>query len=134
MLHDGNRAAAEFRKLIDHRGLVVNFPWGALARLGLARTHALEAGVGAGLVPAQGHPQGAPLQQDARAANQDFLALWKDADPDVPILKEARAESKTAIPVTRSLFPNWMTIFCKWLRAPLPSRGSTFAPRLSARI
>jgi len=75
MLHDGNRAAAEFQKFIDHRGLVVNFPWGALARLGLARTHALEASVGAGLVPAQGHPQGAPLQQDARAANQDFLTL-----------------------------------------------------------
>jgi len=96
MLHDGNRAAAEFQKFIDHRGVVVNFPWGALARLGLARAYALEAGVGAGLVPAQWHPQGAPLQQDAlakaRAAYQDFLTLWKDADPDIPILKEAKAE------------------------------------------
>jgi tetratricopeptide (TPR) repeat protein/tRNA A-37 threonylcarbamoyl transferase component Bud32 len=96
MLHDGNRAAAEFQKFIDHRGLVENFPWGALARLGLARAYALEAGVGAGLVPAQGHPQGAPLQQDAlakaHAAYQDFLTLWKDADPDIPILKEAKAE------------------------------------------
>ena len=45
MLRDGNRAAAEFQKFIDHRGLVVNFPWGALARLGLARAYALEAGV-----------------------------------------------------------------------------------------
>jgi len=93
MLHDGNRAAAEFQKFIDHRGLVVNFPWGALARLGLARAYAMEAGVGAGLV---GHPQGAPLQQDAlakaRAAYQDFLTLWKDADPDIPILKQAKAE------------------------------------------
>ncbi len=62
MLHDGNRAAAEFQKFIDQRGLVVNFPWGALARLGLARAYALEAGVGAPLVGAQqtrGHPQGA---------------------------------------------------------------------------
>ena len=75
MLHDGNRSAAEFQKFIDHRGLVVTFPWGALARLGLARAYA--------------------LQDDtvkARAAYQDFLTLWKDADPDIPILKEAKAE------------------------------------------
>ena len=75
MLHDGNRAAAEFQKFIDHRGLVVNFPWGALARLGLARALAL-----------QGN------SAKACAAYQDFLTLWKDADPDIPILKEARAE------------------------------------------
>jgi hypothetical protein len=99
MLHDGNRAAAEFQKFIDHRGLVRNFPWGALARLGLGRAYALEAGVGAGLVlvpPGREHAQGAPLQQDAlakaRPAYQDFLTLWKDADQDVPILKEAKAE------------------------------------------
>jgi hypothetical protein len=75
---------------------VLNFPWGALARLGLARAYALEAAVGAGLVPAQEHPQGAPLPKDAlakaRAAYQEFLTLWKDADPDVPILKQAKAE------------------------------------------
>ena len=75
MLHDGNRAAAEFRKFIDHRGLVVNFPWGALARLGLARAYAM---------------QGDTVK--AKAAYQDFLTLWKDADPDIPILKQARAE------------------------------------------
>ncbi|MGA3165802.1 MAG: protein kinase [Terriglobia bacterium] len=97
MLHEGNAAAGEFQKFIDHRGLVVNFPWGALARLGLARAYALEAGVGAGLVPApEGRPRGAPLQQDslakARAAYQDFLTIWKDADPDIPILKEAKGE------------------------------------------
>jgi hypothetical protein len=85
----------------------MNFPWGALARLGLARAYALEAGVRAplvgALVPApiqsvpgrEGHPQGAPLQDalaKARAAYQDFLTLWEDADPDIPILKEVKAE------------------------------------------
>ena len=75
MLHDGNRAAAEFQKFIDHRGLVGNFPWGALARLGLARAYAMQGDT-----------------TKARAAYQDFLTLWKDADPDIPILKEAKAE------------------------------------------
>jgi tetratricopeptide (TPR) repeat protein/tRNA A-37 threonylcarbamoyl transferase component Bud32 len=93
MLHDGSQAAAEFQKFIDHRGLVSNFPWGALARLGLARAYAVEAGLSrhgenGGVKP--------PLQPDAlakaRVAYQDFLTLWKDADPDIPILKEAKAE------------------------------------------
>ena len=75
MLHDGNRAAAEFQKFIDHRGLVTNFPWGALARLGLARAYAMQGDTA-----------------KARAAYQDFLILWKDADPDIPILKAAKAE------------------------------------------
>jgi tetratricopeptide (TPR) repeat protein len=75
MLHDGNRAEAEFQKFIDHRGLVVNFPWGALARLGLARAYALQGDT-----------------TKARAAYQEFLTLWKDADPGIPILKEAKAE------------------------------------------
>ncbi len=75
MLHDGNRAAAEFQKFIDHRGVVMNFPWGALARLGLARAYAMQGDTA-----------------KARTAYQDFLTLWKDADPDVPILKEAKAE------------------------------------------
>ena len=74
-LHDGNRAAAEFQKFIDHRGLVGNFPWGALARLGLARAYAVQGDTA-----------------KARSAYQDFLTLWKDADPDIPILKEAKAE------------------------------------------
>jgi eukaryotic-like serine/threonine-protein kinase len=74
-MREGNRAAGEFQKFVDHPGLVSTFPWGALARLGLARAY--------------------PLQGDtprARAAYQDFLALWKDADPDIPTLKQARAE------------------------------------------
>jgi eukaryotic-like serine/threonine-protein kinase len=75
MLRDGNRAAAEFKKFMDHRGLVANFPWGALARLGLARAYAM---------------QGSTAK--AEAAYLDFFALWKDADPDIPILKQAKAE------------------------------------------
>jgi tetratricopeptide (TPR) repeat protein len=74
MLHDGNRAAAEFQKFIDHRGVVMN-SWGALARLGLARAYAMQGDTA-----------------KARTAYQDFLTLWKDADPDLPILKEAKAE------------------------------------------
>jgi serine/threonine protein kinase/tetratricopeptide (TPR) repeat protein len=75
MLHDGNRAAVEFQKFIDHRGLVATFPWGALARLGLARAYALQGDTA-----------------KARAAYRDFLTLWKDADPGIPILTEAKAE------------------------------------------
>jgi DNA-binding winged helix-turn-helix (wHTH) protein/tetratricopeptide (TPR) repeat protein len=74
-LHDGNRAAGEFQKFIDHRGLVMNFPWGALARLGLARAYAMQGNTA-----------------KARAAYQDFLTIWKDADPDIPILNQAKAE------------------------------------------
>jgi hypothetical protein len=84
-LGDGNRAAAEFQKYIDHPGLAINFPWGALARLGLARAYALQA------QSAQGTGAEA-ARAKARAAYQDFLTLWKDADPDIPILKEAKAE------------------------------------------
>jgi len=80
MLHDGDAAAAEFQKFIDHRGLVGNFPWGALARLGLARAYALDTATD----PA--------ARGKARAAYKDFLNLWKDADPDIPILIQARAE------------------------------------------
>ena len=76
MLHDGNRAAAEFQKFIDHRGLVVNFPWGALARLGVARAYALQGDTA-----------------KAKIAYQDFLTLWKDADPGIPLLQQAKSES-----------------------------------------
>jgi eukaryotic-like serine/threonine-protein kinase len=80
MLHDGNAAAAEFRKFVDRYGLVVNFPWGALARLGLARAYALSSNV-----------------SKAKAAYQDFLNLWKDADPDVPVYQQAKAEYSTVL-------------------------------------
>src|SRR5208337_5377335 len=75
MLRDGNQAAAEFQKFIDHRGVVMNFPWGALARLGLARAYALKGDTA-----------------KAKAAYQTFLTLWKDADPDIPILIAAKSE------------------------------------------
>ncbi len=75
MLHDGNSAAAEFQKFSDHRGVVLNFPWGALARLGLARAYAMQGNTAR-----------------AKTAYQDFLTLWKDADPDIPILIAAKAE------------------------------------------
>jgi len=80
MLHDGKAAATEFRKFIDHRGLVVNFPWGSLARLGLARAYALDA------------VKDPAARDQARTAYRDFLALWKDADPGIPLLKQAQSE------------------------------------------
>ena len=73
---DGHSAASEFQKFIDHPGLVTNSPLGALAHLGLARAYVLSGD-----------------QAKARSAYADFLALWKDADPDIPVLKEAKAES-----------------------------------------
>ena len=74
-LHQGSQAAAEFQQFLDRRGIVVNCPLGALAHLGLARAYAL---------------QGDTVK--SRAAYQDFLTLWKEADPDIPILKQAKAE------------------------------------------
>ena len=73
--HRGNEAAAEFQKILDHRGIVVNAPVGSLAHLGLGRAYALSGD-----------------QAKSKAAYKDFLALWKDADPDIPILTQAKAE------------------------------------------
>jgi len=73
--HQGSAAAAEFQKILDHRGIVLNSPIGALAHLQLGRAYAMQGDTA-----------------KAKAAYQDFLALWKDADPDIPILKEAKAE------------------------------------------
>ena len=75
MKKHGKEAAEEFQKIIDHPGVVLNFVLGALARLDLARAYALESDTA-----------------KARTAYQNFFALWKDADPDIPILKEAKAE------------------------------------------
>jgi eukaryotic-like serine/threonine-protein kinase len=75
MLHDGDHAAAEFQKFVDHRTLVKNAEWGALAHLGRARAYAMQ-----GDIPR------------SKAAYQDFLTLWKNADPDIPVLQQAKAE------------------------------------------
>jgi hypothetical protein len=75
MAHNGTAAAVEFKKLIDHPGIVLNQPIAALAHLQLGRAYALAGDAG-----------------KARAAYQDFSILWKDADPDIPILGEAKAE------------------------------------------
>jgi DNA-binding winged helix-turn-helix (wHTH) protein/tetratricopeptide (TPR) repeat protein len=80
MVGDGQAAAREFHKFIDHYGNVSFFTWGALARLGLARAYALEA---------QTDPA---AREKARTAYQNFLTLWKDADPDIPIYQQAKAE------------------------------------------
>jgi len=71
----GSAAVAEFQKILDHRGLLWNCATGALAQLGLARGYAMQGNTA-----------------KARAAYQDFLMLWKDADADIPILKQAKAE------------------------------------------
>jgi len=71
----GPAAAAEFQKILDHRGLLWNCATGALAHLGLARAYMLQGDAA-----------------KAKAAYQDFLTLWKDADPGIPIFKEAKAE------------------------------------------
>lgn len=73
--HRGSEAAAEFQKILDQRSVVQNEAIGALAHLGLARARAVAGDTSA-----------------TRSAYQDFLILWKDADPDIPILKHAKAE------------------------------------------
>jgi len=81
----GRAAALEFQKILDHSGIVWNCRTGALAHLGVARANALEART------SQGADADAARVR-ALAAYKDFLTLWKDADPDIPILKQAKAE------------------------------------------
>jgi tetratricopeptide (TPR) repeat protein len=71
----GAEAAAEFQKIVDHRGIAPTLTEHSLAKLGLGRAYRITGDTA-----------------KARAAYQDFFALWKDADPDIPILKEAKAE------------------------------------------
>jgi tetratricopeptide (TPR) repeat protein len=81
----GKPAAAEFQKIVDHDGIVWNCWTGALAHLGVARANALDSKTS--------HGTDADMARTrALAAYKDFLALWKDADPDIPILKQAKAE------------------------------------------
>ncbi|MFZ2008360.1 MAG: hypothetical protein WAU76_00005, partial [Candidatus Sulfotelmatobacter sp.] len=81
----GSAAASEFQKILDHNGIVWNCWTGALAHLGVARANALQART------SQGADADAARVR-ALAAYKDFLTLWKDADPDIPILKKAKAE------------------------------------------
>jgi len=74
-LHKGTEAVVEFQKVLNHRGIVVSDPIGAVSHLQLGRAYAVQGD-----------------KAKARAAYQDFLTLWKDADPDIPILKQAEAE------------------------------------------
>jgi class 3 adenylate cyclase/tetratricopeptide (TPR) repeat protein len=73
--HQGSEAAAEFQKILDHRGVMLNSPIGALAHLQIARAYAMQGDTA-----------------KSKAAYQDFLALWKDADPNIPILIAAKSE------------------------------------------
>lgn len=73
--HNGTAAAAQFQRILDHPGIVINFPTGVLAHLQLGRAYAM-AGDGA----------------KAKVAYEDFFNLWKNADPNIPILKEAEAD------------------------------------------
>jgi predicted Zn-dependent protease len=73
--YQGSEAAAEFQRTLDHSGIVVNQPIGALAHLQIGRAYAVLGDTA-----------------KAKAAYRDFLTLWKDADSDIPILKEAKAE------------------------------------------
>jgi tetratricopeptide (TPR) repeat protein len=75
MAKQGKEAAQEYQKILDHRGVVIDGPIGALAHLGLGRAYALSG-----------------QTAKAKIAYQDFLALWKDADSDIPILKQAKNE------------------------------------------
>ena len=72
---DGVKAAVEYQKILDHRGIDPPSPLYSLARLGVGRAYALQGD-----------------SAKAKLAYQDFFALWKDADPDVPVLKAAKAE------------------------------------------
>jgi eukaryotic-like serine/threonine-protein kinase len=81
----GSPAAAEFQKILDHSGIVWNCWTGALAHLGVARANALESSTSQGA-------EADAARVRALAAYKDFLTLWKDADPDIPILKKAKVE------------------------------------------
>jgi tetratricopeptide (TPR) repeat protein len=81
----GKAASAEFQKILDHNGLVANCWTGALAHLGVGRSNALQSRTSQGV-------DADAARVRALAAYKDFLTLWKDADPDIPILKQARSE------------------------------------------
>ena len=100
--HQGSAAVSEFQKILAHPGVVQNEPIGALAHLGLGRAYAV-----------------AGDTAKARTAYQDFFALWKDADPNIPILKEAKAEYTAATGNSCQLTP---------VTSPLPETTSSLIP------
>jgi hypothetical protein len=101
----GSAAAAEFQKILDHSGIVWNCWTGALARLGVARANALQAKT------SQGADADAARVR-ALAAYKDFLTLWKDADPDIPILKSQSGVRQAAvIPSQVPFAPDALCIF-----------------------
>jgi serine/threonine protein kinase/Flp pilus assembly protein TadD len=83
----GQRAAAEFQKILDHPGIVTNFITGGLARLGLARAYALQ-------MRTANQAEANAAHQRSLAAYKEFLTLWKDADPNLPIYQQAKTEYK----------------------------------------
>jgi hypothetical protein len=74
-LHNAKDGVKEFEKILTHKGIAANYPFGAFAHLQIGRAYAMERD-----------------NAKAKVAYQDFLTLWKDADPDIPILKQAKAE------------------------------------------
>jgi eukaryotic-like serine/threonine-protein kinase len=86
-LHYGSAAASEFQKILDHPGLALNCPMGALAHVGLARAYVLQAADPNASADAQ-----KSFRTKARDEYEQFLTLWKDADSDIPILQQAKSE------------------------------------------
>jgi eukaryotic-like serine/threonine-protein kinase len=97
---NGDKAAEEFRKILSHPGIVANYPLGALARLDLARAYKLQSaapnhddcGGRRGTCGEATNPTTIHNLAAARQAYQDFLALWKDADRDIPVFQQALSE------------------------------------------
>jgi serine/threonine protein kinase/Flp pilus assembly protein TadD len=94
---EGEQAQNAFQKILDHRGVAGNYPLGALARLGLARAYAQEAGISR---VGQSAAQRATALTRARDAYESFLAVWKGSDAGVPILQQALAENQRLLLAT----------------------------------
>ena len=107
LAHNGTAAVAEFQKLLDHGGIVLNFVTGSLAHLQLGRAYAM-----------------AGDTAKAKSACQDFFALWKDADPDIPILKEAKRSTQSCSSSPRTPMLIWLPI----------SRGTTQRIGISGKL
>ena len=101
--HRGGQAAVEFQRILDHRGVVISDPMGALARLEIARAFALA---------------GDAIK--AKSAYQEFLTFWNDADPDTPILRQARVEYDKLNQRALAVKPATAINAWKFPRAPYP--------------